>query len=144
VRAVWPGPLFVRISASDWAPGGTTPEDTVGIARGLHAAGADVIDVSSGGTVSEGRVAYGRLYQTPFADRIRHEAGVPVITVGGVSSWDDVNSVIAARRADLVALAREHLYDPHFTRHAAQAQGVAQEWPEQYQWALGRYDPPRR
>ena len=90
------------------------------------------------------RVAYGRLYQTPFADRIRHEAGVPVVTVGGVSSWDDVSSVIAARRADLVALAREHLYDPHFTRHAAAAQGVPQEWPEQYQWALGRYDPPRR
>jgi anthraniloyl-CoA monooxygenase len=145
VRAAWgDGPLFVRISASDWAPGGTTPEESVAIAGGLARAGADLLDVSSGGTVLESRPAYGRLYQTPMADRIRHEAGVPTMTVGGVSSWDDVSSVVAARRADLVALAREHLFDPSFTRHAAAAQGVPQAWPDPYQWALGTYAPPRR
>ncbi len=145
VREVWPDrPLFVRISASDWAEGGTTGADTVAIARALVAAGADLIDVSSGGTVADAKVVGGRLYQTPFADRIRHEAKVPVMTVGGVSSWDDVNSIIAARRADLVALAREHLFDPYFTRHAAAQQKVPQWWQEQYEWAMGRYDPPRR
>jgi anthraniloyl-CoA monooxygenase len=144
VREVWPGPLFARISAVDWAPGGTTPEEAVEIARALAAAGVDVIDVSSGGTLLDARPAYGRLYQTMFADRIRHQAGLAVMTVGGVASWDDVNSVIAARRADLVALAREHLYDPYFTRHAAAAQRRPQTWPDPYQWALGRYDPPRR
>jgi anthraniloyl-CoA monooxygenase len=144
-RAAWGDrPLFVRISASDWAPGGTTPEESVRIARALVDGGADVIDVSSGGTVLEALPAYGRLYQTPFSDRIRHEARVPTMTVGGVSSWDDVSSTIAARRADLVALAREHLYDPYFTRHAAFAQGVAGPWPDPYEWALGRYRPPRR
>jgi len=145
VREVWPDrPLFARISAFDWMPGGTSAEESVEIARALVAAGVDLIDVSSGGTVLEARPAYGRLYQTMFADRIRHEAKLPVMTVGGVASWDDVNSVIAARRADLVALAREHLFDPYFTRHAAAAQKRPLAWPDPYQWALGKYDPPRR
>ena len=94
--------------------------------------------------MSEQKPAVGRLYQTQLSDRIRHEAGVPTMTVGMVSSWDDVNSVIAARRADLVALAREHLFDPYFTRHAAAAQRVKQTWPPPYQWSMGKYDPPRR
>jgi anthraniloyl-CoA monooxygenase len=143
VREAWPErqPLSVRISASDWVPGGTTPDDTVAIARAFAAVGVDVIDVSSGGTVPEGIPGGGRLYQTPFSDRIRHEAKVPTITVGGVSTWDDVNSVIAAGRADLVAIARAHLYDPYFTHHAATEQGFAQPWPEAYHWVMSRYQP---
>jgi anthraniloyl-CoA monooxygenase len=144
VRAAWTGPLLVRISASDWAEGGTSATDTVAIGRALAAAGVDLIDVSSGGTVPDGRPTGGRLYQTPLADRIRHEARVPVMTVGGVSSWDDVNSVVAARRADLVALAREHIFDPYFARHAAKAQGVAMPWPTPYGWVMDRYSPPRK
>ncbi len=135
-REVWGDrPLAVRISASDWAPGGLSPEDLVATARALVAAGADLIDVSSGGTVPEGRPKGGRLYQTPLSDRIRHEAGVPTITVGAVSSWDDINSILAAGRADLVALARAHLADPFFTRHAALDQDVPLEWPVQYRLA---------
>jgi anthraniloyl-CoA monooxygenase len=134
-------PLSVRISAADWVDGGLAPEESVVIAKALAAAGADVIDVSTGGTVAEGVPSGGRLYQTPFSDRIRLSAGVPTITVGGVSTWDDVNSVIAAGRADLVAIARHHLYDPYFTHHAATEQGFAQPWPEPYHWVMSRYQP---
>ncbi|CAM5596140.1 Salicylyl-CoA 5-hydroxylase OS=Streptomyces glaucescens OX=1907 GN=SGLAU_25615 PE=4 SV=1 [Streptomyces glaucescens] len=125
VRAVWPEerPMTVRISATDWAEGGTTGDEAVEIARAFAAHGADAIDVSTGQVVADERPEFGRSYQTPFADRIRHEARVPVIAVGAISSWDDVNSLILAGRADLCALGRPHLYDPHWTLHAAAEQG---------------------
>ena len=137
VRAVLPDamPLSVRISASDWAPGGITHADVVAVAKALHARGADIIDVSAGGTVAEGRPTGGRLYQTPFAERVRLDAGVPTMTVGNISSWSDINSVLAAGRADLCLMARMHLYDPYFTRHAAYEQGVELPWPPQYDLA---------
>ncbi|KOV69185.1 bifunctional salicylyl-CoA 5-hydroxylase/oxidoreductase [Streptomyces sp. MMG1121] len=153
VRAVWPAerPMTVRISATDWAEGGTTAEDAVGIARAFAAHGADAIDVSTGQVVAEERPEYGRSYQTPFADRIRHETGVPVIAVGAISSWDDVNSLILAGRTDLCALARPHLYDPHWTLHAAAEQGYdgpGAGWPAPYRAGsrrpqTGRTDAPK-
>lgn len=137
VRAVWPAdkPLFVRISASDWmADGsGTTEEEAVEIARALAAHGCDVVDVSSGGNALESRPRYGRMYQVPFADRIRHATGVRVMTVGGVQGADHVNTILAAGRADLCALARPHLLDPHLTMRAATTYGVGNlPWPPPY------------
>ncbi|WP_261800845.1 bifunctional salicylyl-CoA 5-hydroxylase/oxidoreductase [Streptomyces sp. PBH53] len=153
VRAVWPAerPMTVRISATDWAEGGTTAEDAVEIARAFAAHGADAIDVSTGQVVAEERPEFGRSYQTPFADRIRHEVRIPVIAVGAISSWDDVNSLILAGRADLCALARPHLYDPHWTLHAAAEQGYegpGAVWPAPYRAGsrrprTGRTDAPR-
>ncbi|MGV9692287.1 bifunctional salicylyl-CoA 5-hydroxylase/oxidoreductase [Streptomyces sp. NPDC003444] len=137
VREAWPDdrPLTVRISATDWAEGGTTAEDAVATARALAAHGADAVDVSTGQVVPHETPAYGRSYQTPYADRIRNETGIPVIAVGAISSWDDVNSLLLAGRADLCALARPHLYDPHWTLHAAAEQGYegpAAPWPAPY------------
>ncbi|MFF3917256.1 bifunctional salicylyl-CoA 5-hydroxylase/oxidoreductase [Streptomyces sp. NPDC001852] len=153
VRAVWPAerPMTVRISATDWAEGGTTAEDAVEIARAFAAHGADAIDVSTGQVVAEERPEFGRSYQTPFADRIRHEVGVPVIAVGAISSWDDVNSLILAGRTDLCALGRPHLYDPHWTLHAASEQGYegpGAAWPAPYRAGgrrpqTGRTDAPK-
>ncbi|MFF9601870.1 bifunctional salicylyl-CoA 5-hydroxylase/oxidoreductase [Streptomyces sp. NPDC014684] len=153
VRAVWPDerPMTVRISATDWAEGGTGAEDAVGMARAFAAHGADAIDVSTGQVVAEERPEFGRSYQTPFADRIRHEVGVPVIAVGAISSWDDVNSLILAGRTDLCALARPHLYDPHWTLHAAAEQGYegpGVAWPDPYRAGsrppqTGRTDAPK-
>jgi len=142
VRAAWPAekPLSVRISATDWIPGGTTPADAVAIARALAAQGCDIVDVSAGQTAPGAKPVYGRLFQVPFSDRIRHEAGVPTMTVGNISSYADVNSILAAERADLCVLARAHLFDPYWTRHAAQAQGYALPWPDQY-CSLERYSP---
>ena len=134
VRAAWPQgkPISVRISATDWAPGGFTPEDAVVVAKMLKAHGCDVIDVSAGQTVPDARPQYGRLFQTPFADRVRHEAEMATMTVGNIASWSDVNSILAAGRADLCVLARAHLYDPYWTRHAAYEQGYDLPWPPQY------------
>ncbi|WP_445077814.1 bifunctional salicylyl-CoA 5-hydroxylase/oxidoreductase [Streptomyces hayashii] len=137
VREAWPAerPTTVRISATDWAPGGTTAEDAVEIARAFAAHGVDAIDVSTGQVVSDEDVEYGRSYQTPFADRIRHEVGLPVIAVGAISSWDDVNSLVLAGRTDLCALGRPHLYDPNWTLHAAAEQGYTgpgAPWPAPY------------
>ncbi|MGW3357508.1 bifunctional salicylyl-CoA 5-hydroxylase/oxidoreductase [Streptomyces bungoensis] len=153
VRAVWPAerPMTVRISATDWAEGGTTAEDAVAVARAFAAHGADAIDVSTGQVVAEERPEFGRSYQTPFADRIRHEARVPVIAVGAISSWDDVNSLILAGRTDLCALARPHLYDPNWTLHAAAEQGYegpGAPWPAPYRAGsrpprTGRTDAPK-
>ncbi|MFE1425471.1 bifunctional salicylyl-CoA 5-hydroxylase/oxidoreductase [Streptomyces fungicidicus] len=153
VRAAWPGdrPMTVRISATDWARGGVTAEDAVAIARAFAAHGADAIDVSTGQVVAEEKPEFGRSYQTPFADRVRHEAGVPVIAVGAISSWDDVNSLILAGRTDLCALARPHLYDPHWTLHAAAEQGYEGPgvvWPAPYRAGsrpprTGRTDAPK-
>jgi anthraniloyl-CoA monooxygenase len=153
VRAVWPEerPMTVRISATDWAEGGTTGDEAVEIARAFAAHGADAIDVSTGQVVADERPEFGRSYQTPFADRIRHEARVPVIAVGAISSWDDVNSLILAGRADLCALGRPHLYDPHWTLHAAAEQGYdgpGAVWPAPYRAGsrrprTGRADAPK-
>ncbi len=135
MRVVWPQhkPMSVRISATDWVPGGITPEDAVPVARMFKDAGADLIDVSAGQTSREARPVYGRMFQTPFSDRIRNEIGIATMAVGNIFEADHVNSIIAAGRADLCALARPHLADPYWTLHAAAAQGyVEQAWPVQY------------
>ncbi len=111
--------MSVRISAHDWAPGGNTPDDAVTIAKLFKEAGADLIDVSSGQTTREAQPVYGRMYQTPFADRIRNEVGIATMAVGAIYEPDHVNSIIMAGRADLCALARPHLADPYWTLHAA-------------------------
>ena len=137
-RAVWPvsKPMSVRISATDWVRGGFDPDDSVAFARMLQEHDCDVVDVSSGQVSPEERPAFGRSFQTPFADRIRNEVGIPTIAVGAIASYDDVNTTVLAGRADMCALARPHLYDPHWTLHAAAEQdytgdGVA--WVPQYQ-----------
>jgi anthraniloyl-CoA monooxygenase len=134
VRGAWPAgkPISVKISATDWAPGGTTAADAVRIAAMLRTHGCDAITVSTGQTVPHQQPVYGRLYQTPFSDRIRHEAGIATMTVGNLSSYADANSTLAAGRADLCVLARGHLYDPYWTRHAAREQGYDLPWPDQY------------
>jgi len=135
MRSVWPDdkPLSVRISAHDWAPGGNTPDDAVVIARLFKNAGADLIDVSSGQTTRQAKPIYGRMYQTPFADRIRNEVGIATMAVGAIFEPDHVNSIIAAGRADLCALARPHLADPYWTLHAAAQLGYKEmPWPNQY------------
>jgi anthraniloyl-CoA monooxygenase len=143
MREQWPRDrvLAVRISACDWAPGGHDDDGdaAVAMARAFAAAGADVIDVSSAGLVPEQQPDYGRMWQVPFADRIRHEVGVPVIAVGGIEGWDHINTVIAAGRADLCALARPHLLDPQLTLRAAVEQHVtAAPWPTPYHIAAPR------
>jgi anthraniloyl-CoA monooxygenase len=135
LRAIWPAhkPMSVRISAHDWAAGGNTPDDAVEIARLFKEAGADLIDVSSGQTTREARPVYGRMYQTPFADRIRNEVAIATMAVGAIFEPDHVNSIIASGRADLCALARPHLADPYWTLHAAAQLGYsAMPWPKQY------------
>ena len=135
MRAVWPAhlPMSVRISAHDWAPGGNTDDDAVAIARLFKAAGCDVIDVSSGQTTRAAKPVYGRMYQTPFADRIRNEVGIQTMAVGAISESDQVNSIIAAGRADLCAIARPHLADPAWTLHeAAKLQSRHVTWPLPY------------
>ncbi len=135
VRAVWPAdrPMSVRISATDWVAGGVTGDDAVVIARAFMSQGADIIHVSTGQTSVDQKPVYGRMYQTPFSDKIRNEAGIPTITVGAITDADQVNAIITAGRADLCALARPHLADPFWTLHAAAALGYAgQRWPPQY------------
>jgi len=134
VRAAWPAdrPMSVRISGSDWADGGTSPADLVATARAFAAAGADVLDVSSASTVPHQKPAYGRVWQLPLADLVRSESGVATMAVGNFSSYADVNGALAAGRADLCLLARAHLYDPYWVRHAAAAQGYAMPWPKPY------------
>ena len=157
IREAWPAdrPTTVRISATDWCPGGIGADDAVEIARAFAEHGAAGVDVSTGQVVSEERPAFGRSYQTPYADRIRNEIGtkygVAVIAVGAISSYDDVNSIILAGRADLCALGRTHLYDPQWTLHAAADQGYTgpgARWPAPFAAgsrppASGRTDGPR-
>jgi anthraniloyl-CoA monooxygenase len=133
-RAVWPAerPMSARISATDWVEGGFAGDDAVALAHLLARAGCDAVDVSTGQVWPEQQPRYGRSYQTPFADRIRHEAGIATIAVGAISSYDDVNTIVLAGRADLCALARPHLYDPQWTLHAAADQGYDVEWVPQY------------
>ncbi len=136
VRAVWPAekPLAVRISASDWlGEEGMTIEDAVEFARELGQRGVDLIDVSSGGNVPESRIQYGRMYQVPFAEQIRMETGLPVMAVGAIQGWDHANTVLAAGRADLCALARPHLLDPRLTQRAAVFYDYPDlPWPKSY------------
>lgn len=141
-RMAWPDerPMSVRVSAVDWSPGGIGPADAVDVAKALTDHGCDVVDVSSGQTVPDQRPVYGRLFQTPFADRIRQEVGVSTMAVGNISSWMDVNTIIAAGRADLCLIARAHLFDPFWTRHAAHMLGYELEWPDQYR-SVQRYTP---
>lgn len=130
LRAVWPAdrPMSVRLSASDWSEGGTTIDDAVAMARAFHAHGADLIDVSSGQVWPDQRPVYGRMWQTPFAERIRLEVGAPVMAVGNIYEPDHVNSILAAGRADLCLLARPHLGEPHWTLRAAAELGYTDQW----------------
>jgi len=150
IRAEWPAgrPMTVRLSATDWFEGGLSASESVEVARAFAAHGVDAIDVSTGQTVAEEKPSFGRSYQTPFADRIRNRSGVKTIAVGAISSYDDVNTIILAGRADLCALGRAHLYDPAWTLHAAAEQDVAVTWPVQFQRGSrkppsGRTDGPR-
>lgn len=142
MRAVWPAerPMSVRISATDWHEDGLTPADAVLVARAFQEAGVDLVDVSAGQTSPLCRPIYGRMFQTPFSDRIRNEVGMATMAVGNVMDHDHVNSIIAAGRADLVALARPHLSDPYFTLHAAAELGYdGQPWPRQYLSGRAQY-----
>lgn len=135
MRAVWPQdkPISVRISANDWVPEGLTPEDAVIVACLFKEAGADVIDCSSGQVSKAERPVFGRMFQVPFSDRIRNEVKVPTIAVGNIFEGDHVNTIIAAGRADLCAVARPHLADPAWTLHEAAKQGFTDIWwPKQY------------
>ncbi|MBV8147901.1 MAG: bifunctional salicylyl-CoA 5-hydroxylase/oxidoreductase [Candidatus Eremiobacteraeota bacterium] len=135
VREVWPQerPISVRISATDWIDGGISGADSVEIARAFKAAGADLIDVSTGQTSPDAQPVYGRMFQTPYADRIRNEIGIATMAVGNITDADQVNAILAAGRADLVALGRPHLADPFWTLHAAARLGYGEAgWPVQY------------
>jgi anthraniloyl-CoA monooxygenase len=136
VRAVWPAekPMSVRISANDWVgDDGIEPQDAVAIARMLQEAGVDICDVSAGQTSIRARPVYGRMFQTPFSDRIRNETGMATMAVGNIFEPDHVNSILMAGRADLVCLARPHLADPYWTLHAAAKLGDRGEtWPAPY------------
>jgi anthraniloyl-CoA monooxygenase len=134
VRKIWPQerPMSVRISAHDWVPGGMDPAQAVEVARFLKEHGCDVIDVSSGQTDPLAQPVYGRMYQAPFADRIRNELKIPTISVGNIQNWDHVNTLLVSGACDLCALARPHLYDPYFTFHAAADQNWDVTWPNQY------------
>jgi anthraniloyl-CoA monooxygenase len=125
--------MSVRISATDWAEGGISPDDSVAMARAFAEAGVDLVDVSTGQTVRESRPIYGRMFQTPFSDQIRNEAAVATMCVGNITTADQVNTILAAGRADLVALGRPHLVDPFFTMKAAAWYGVPVACPPQYQ-----------
>ncbi|MCA0157451.1 bifunctional salicylyl-CoA 5-hydroxylase/oxidoreductase [Tsukamurella sp. M9C] len=149
VRAAWPAdrPVSVRLSATDWIPDGNDIDEALEIARAFCEHGVDLVDVSTGQVAKHERPAFGRSYQTPYADRIRNEvagpAGVKVVAVGAISSYDDVNSILLAGRADLCALGRAHLYDPQWTLHAAADQkyaGPGAEWPDQFR--AGNRKPP--
>jgi len=136
MRNAWPAekPMSVRISANDWVgEDGVTPDMAVEIAKMFHAAGADIIDVSAGQTSIDAQPVYGRMFQTPFSDRIRNESGIKTMAVGNIYETDHVNSILMAGRADLVCLARPHLSNPYWTLHAAVALGDTQTgWPLPY------------
>ncbi len=143
VRAVWPQdkPISVRLSCHDWAEGGNTPEDAAIFAQMFKDAGADLIDCSSGQVWKEEKPVYGRLFQTPFSDKIRNEIGIPTIAVGAISEADHANSIIAAGRADLCAVARPHLADPAWVLHEAAKIGLKSvPWPKQYVSGKGQFE----
>jgi anthraniloyl-CoA monooxygenase len=135
IREIWPEdkPISVRLSCHDWFEGGNTPEDAAIFAQMFKDAGADLIDCSSGQVWKEEKPVYGRLFQTPFSDKIRNEIGIPTIAVGAISEADHANSIIAAGRADLCAVARPHLADPAWSLHEASKIGLDTiPWPKQY------------
>jgi anthraniloyl-CoA monooxygenase len=143
VRAAWPDdrPISVRLSCHDWVDGGNTADDAAVFAAMFRDAGADLIDCSSGQVWSEDRPVYGRLYQTPFSDRIRNEIGITTIAVGAISEADHANSIIAAGRADLCAIARPHLADPAWTMHeVARIDAPGLHWPVQYLRGRQQYE----
>ena len=142
MRAAWPEnkPMSVRLSTHDWHEGGNTPEDAAIFSAMFKDAGADLIDCSSGQVVDDDQPVYGRMYQTPFSDKIRNEIEVSTIAVGAISEADHANSIIAAGRADLCAIARPHLADPSFVLHEAAKIGYDQQpWPKQYLSARQQY-----
>lgn len=134
VRAAWPEhlPLFMRISATDWAEGGWSPDESVELARQLRGRGVDLVDVSSGGQVPNAKIPAGPGFQVPFAERIRKEAGIPTAAVGLITAPQQANEIIANGQADIVLLAREMLRDPYWPLHAASALGESATWPVQY------------
>ena len=143
MRAVWPEekPISVRISATDWVDGGITGDDAVAIARAFKDHGVDLIDVSAGQTSIEAQPVYGRMFQTPFSDRIRNEVEIATMAVGNIYETDHANSIIAAGRADLCALARPHLANPNWTQHAAAELRYAdQPWPNPYLTGKAQYE----
>jgi anthraniloyl-CoA monooxygenase len=143
MRAVWPSdhPMSVRLSCHDWTEGGNTPADAAKFAAMFKQAGADLIDCSSGQVWKEERPVYGRLFQTPFADLIRNEVGIETIAVGAISEADHANSILAAGRADLCAIARPHLADPAWTLHEAARIGTTfMAWPKQYLSGKAQYE----
>ena len=143
IRAAWPAdkPISVRLSCHDWAEGGTMPEDAAIYAALFKDAGADLIDCSSGQVTPDEKPVFGRLFQTPFSDRIRNEVGIATIAVGAISEADHVNSIIAAGRADLCAIARPHLADPAWTLHEAAKIGLTDiDWPKQYRSGKAQYE----
>ena len=135
IRSAWPSakPMSVRISASDWKAGGITAEESVEIARAFSDVGCDLIDVSTGQTVYDAEPVYGRMFQTPFSDKIRNETGIATMAVGSISSADQINTILAAGRADLVAIGRGHLIDPSLTLRAAAWYGIDMRAPQQYE-----------
>lgn len=147
VREIWPAhkPISVRVSATDWVDGGFEVEDAVLVARALKERGCDIVDVSTGQTTPDAKPLFGRMWQTRFSEQIRNEVGIPTITVGNISSADQVNTILAAGRADLCALGRPHLSNPHWTLHAAAEQGWAgQEWPDPFSAGKPRQPLPPR
>src|SRR5437870_9310981 len=124
--------MSVKIAATGWAEGGPSPEDAVGVARWLREHGCDIVTVSTGQTVPDQKPVYGRLYQTPFSDRIRYEAGIPTMTAGNIASYDDGNSILRAEGADLCVRAPGHLFAPYWTRHAPYDASHDLPWPDQY------------
>ncbi len=143
VRQIWPAerPIFVRLSCHDWTEGGNTADDAVIFAALFKEAGADAIDCSSGQVWHGATPVYGRMYQTPFADRLRNEVGIPTIAVGAITEGDQVNSIVAAGRADLCAIARPHLADPAWTLHQAAAMGLGSiAWPRPYLSGKAQYE----
>jgi anthraniloyl-CoA monooxygenase len=136
VRAAWPEkPISVRISAVDWSPGGSTIEQMIEFSAMLKEAGVDIVDVSTGNVVNTRRPTSARLFQTPFSDQIRNEVKIPTMTVGKITSYGDINAILAAGRADVCLLAKGHLAKPYFAHDAAQAQGYDLPWHKSYRGA---------
>ena len=143
VRDIWPEmkPISVRVSATDWEEGGLTPADFITLVEMLKEAGCDLLNTSTGQTTSTGKPKFGRLFQTPFAEKAKLEVRLPTIVSGGISSFGDVNSILAAGRADLCLIGRAQLFDPYWVRHAAFEQGVELPWPNPYFVVGGEYQP---